>query len=101
MATSGGLVVFNPLGKSFRWNLIDGKLEQNSDEPPMFRTYLTPNAENDSKVSKSIISLAMDSNGTVFAGTTHGLFKFTKENGNWHFEKVEFEDWKDKNINFN
>ncbi len=101
LATSGGLVVFNPLGKAFRWNLIEGKLEQTSDEPPMFKTYLTPEAQKDSKVSKSIVSLATDRNGTVYAGTTYGLFKFLKSDQDWYFEKVEFEGWKNKFVGFN
>src|SRR6185369_17850506 len=39
VATNSGLAVFNPYGKIFRWNIIDGKLEQNSSEPPLFKTY--------------------------------------------------------------
>jgi signal transduction histidine kinase len=101
VATSGGLAVFNPLGKAFRWDFIDGKLEQNSDEPPMFKTYLTPDAEKDSKISKSIPTLAMDGNGIVYAGTNRGLFKFIRADGDWHFEEVEFEDWKSKSTIFN
>ena len=98
VGTSGGLAVFNPLGKAFRWDFIAGKLEQNSEEPPMFKTYLTPESEKDSKISKSIVTLGMDSNGTVFVGTTHGLFKFVKTNGDWHFEKIEIEEWKDRPV---
>ncbi|MEK7724554.1 MAG: two-component regulator propeller domain-containing protein [Acidobacteriota bacterium] len=101
VATSGGLAVFNPVGKAFRWNIIEGKLEQNSNEPPMFKTYLTPEAENNSKISKSVMSLAADSNGIVYAGTNNGLFKFIKSGQDWRFEKVEFEDWKKEGIVFN
>lgn len=101
IASSGGVVVFNPFGKAFRWNLVEGKLEQNSDEPPMFRTYLTPDSQKDDKISKNIISLAVDGNGIVYAGTNHGLFRFLKTGENWKFEKVEFRDWNDKSQNFN
>lgn len=33
VATPRGLAVFNPNGKAFRWNIIEGKLEQNSNRP--------------------------------------------------------------------
>src|SRR5688572_32863904 len=37
IATTGGLVVFNPNGTAYRWNILTASLEQNSDEPPIFR----------------------------------------------------------------
>lgn len=101
LATGGGLAVFNPLGKAFRWDIIAGKLERTSDETPMFKIYLTPEAENDDKVSKNILSLGADGNGIVYAGTNYGLFKFIKSGTDWRFEKVEFELWKKGGFDFN
>lgn len=101
LATGGGLVVFDPMGKAFRWDIVGGRLEQNSDDTPMFKTYLTPESARDAKVSKNILSLAEDGNGTVYAGTNHGLFKFIKSDTGWIFEKVEFDLWKDGGFIFN
>jgi PAS domain S-box-containing protein len=101
VATGGGLAVFNPLGKAFRWNIVEGNLEQTSNEPPMFKTYLTPDAQNDGKVSKGIISLTADGNGVIYAGTNYGLFRFIRTDGGWRFEKVLFDDWNKPGVVFN
>jgi len=101
VATGKGLSVFDPFGKAYQWNLGEGKLEQNSDEPPMLKTYVTPDAEKDVKIAKSIGSLAMDKDGTVFATTSHGLFKFIKSEKDWHFERVVFGEWEKKPVEYN
>lgn len=100
IATSGGLAVFNPLGKAFKWNIIAGKLEQTSNEPPIFKTFLTPDAEKDDKISKSINSLAQDGAGNIFAGTNHGLFRISKKDNDWQFENIENTEFNDINSLF-
>lgn len=100
IATPNGLAVFNPHGKAFRWNFINGRLEQSSNEKPMFRTFFTNDSQNPN-ISKAIFTLAQTSNGTIYAGTNHGLFRVLKSVEDWKFEKVEFADWNVEPINFN
>jgi PAS domain S-box-containing protein len=87
IATPKGLVVFNPLGKSYRWNIIDDKLEQNSSETPLFKTYL-PNDIPDRPGSKSIYSIAQDGNGNIYAAAKYGLYRFIKTANDWQFQRI-------------
>lgn len=86
IATPKGLVVFNPLGKPYRWNIIDDKLEQNSSEPPLFKTYL-PNDLPDRPGSKNIYTLAQDGNGNIYATGKYGLYRFVKTANDWQFQR--------------
>ena len=88
IATSGGLAVFDPLGKAYRWNVIDGKLEQNGAEPPMFQTIAPPD-EPANKNSKMIVSLAQRGDGVIYAGTNHGLYRFVRTSNGGEFRLVE------------
>ncbi len=88
IATSLGLTVFNPMGKAYRWNVLESKLEQTADEPPMFQTF-APNFEK--RQTKIILSLAQDRNGTIWAGTAFGLFQVKKVGEKWEFHKFEVE----------
>ena len=86
IATSLGLTVFNPLGKAYRWNVLESKLEQTSDEVPMFQTF-APNLEK--RQTKIILSLAQDQAGTIWAGSAFGLFQVKKIGDEWRFEEFE------------
>lgn len=99
VSTNNGISIFNPYGKAYRWNVVDGKLEQNSSELPIFQTFTPPEVPNN-KISKAVFSLAQQDDD-IFAGTNHGLFRFVKTEQEWKFEKIEFNDWKDKGIDFN
>ncbi len=89
MATSNGLAVFNPNGKAYRWNFIKNELEQNSSEPPLFKTYIPPNDPNLTG-SKNIVSFAQDGNGNIYVSTRYNLYRFVKTSTDWQFQKVEF-----------
>lgn len=95
VATSAGLTVFNPNGKAYRWNVLESRLEQNSDEPPLFQTFAP---DIDIRPKKSILSLAQDRQGTIWAGTGFGLFRIDKVNDAWQFQEIEVE--KEHKVNF-
>jgi signal transduction histidine kinase/ligand-binding sensor domain-containing protein len=100
VATNNGISVFNPNGRAYPWNVVDGKLERTSGEPPIFQTYSPPEEVNN-KLSKVVLSMA-EQGDEIVAGTTHGLFRFVKRGQDWEFERIEFEDyWKGKDIDFN
>jgi signal transduction histidine kinase/ligand-binding sensor domain-containing protein len=86
VATTGGLVVFNPHGKAYRWNILTASLEQNSTEPPMFRAFDTPNRGDDRK-ARSVLNLTQSRNGRIFAGTRMGLFQLEKTGDGWIFHE--------------
>ena len=95
IGTSVGLVVFNPNGRAYRWNVIESRLEKDSDEPPMFQTFAP---ETDNRHQKFILSLAQTADGTIWVGTAFKLLRVHKEGENWRFE--EFEIKKDIGIGF-
>jgi signal transduction histidine kinase/ligand-binding sensor domain-containing protein len=88
IATSFGLTVFNPNGKIYRWNVLESKLEQTSDEPPMFQTFVP---ETDNRQKKIILSLAQDKTGQIWAGTAFGLFQIEKIGDKWQFREIDVE----------
>ena len=91
VATTGGLAVFNPNGTAYHWNIVTSVLEQNSSEPPMFRTFLTPNP-NDEPKKRSVLNLAQSPpSGKIFAGSGTSLFQLEKTNDEWIFRPVESE----------
>lgn len=100
LATSNGLAVFNPKGTAYRWNIIEEKLEQNSNDAPLLKTYFI-NKTPAGNLSKSIRTLAQDGNGNIFAGNNNAIYQVIKNENEWTFQKVYFEDWevKTKNIN--
>jgi signal transduction histidine kinase/ligand-binding sensor domain-containing protein len=100
LATSGGLAVFNPHGKVYRWNIIEAKLEQNSDESPLFKTYLPADAP-PTGAARIINVLGQDANGNIYAGTNYALYRFIETGADWRFERVEYAEWKEKNFEFN
>ncbi|HEX8247292.1 MAG TPA: two-component regulator propeller domain-containing protein [Pyrinomonadaceae bacterium] len=95
VATSAGLTVFNPNGKAYRWNVLESKLEQDSDDPPLFQTFAP---DIDIRPKKTILSLAQDRQGTIWAGTGFGLFRIDKINDTWQFREIEVE--KEHSVNF-
>lgn len=99
IATTGGLAVFNPNGKNYRWNIIEEKLEQNSDEPPLFKTYLPDLPESSS--AKSVTSLAQDNEGNIYVGTKYALFHLSKTGSELKFKKIEYPEWEEKTLEFN
>lgn len=86
IGTSAGLVVFNPNGKPYRWNVIESRLERDSAEPPMFQTFAP---ETEIRQKKSIISLIQDNSGTIWAGSALGLFKVEKKGESWNFQEYQ------------
>jgi len=97
IATTGGLVVFNPNGKAYRWNILTTSLEQNGSEPPMFRTFPTPNPTDDPE-ARSVLVLTQSSNGEVFAGTGKALFRLKKNGDEWVFQEVAAELFQGKTV---
>lgn len=100
VATTGGLSVFNPNGKNYRWNIIEGKLEQDSTEPPLFKTYPLPDLPENASAT-AVTSLAQDNDGNVYVATRYALFRLSKTDDEVRFEKIEYPEWKEKTIEFN
>lgn len=92
VATNNGLAVFNPKGTAYRWNILEEKLEQNSNDAPLIKTYFINKTPTENP-SKSFFSLARDGNGNVFAANANGIYRVIKNEGEWTFQKVYFEDW--------
>ncbi len=92
VATNNGLAVFNPKGTAYRWNITEEKLEQNSNDAPLIKPYFINKTPTENP-SKSFFSLAQDGNGNVFAANANGIYRVIKNEGEWTFQKVYFEDW--------
>jgi len=100
VATSNGLAVLNPTGTAYPWNISEGRLEQTSDEPPLFKTYfLDPTRAADSP--KRINSLAQDGTGQIYAASSRGVYRVVKNDGEWTLQKIVFEAWEPKNVAIN
>ncbi len=101
VATSAGLAVFDPYGKAYRWNVLESKLEYDSNqgagEPPLFQTFVP---QTDNRQKKTILSLAQDRQGTIWVGTANGLFRVERVGAQWRFQEIEVEDWKDKGVGY-
>ena len=98
LATTGGLAVFNPNGKAYRWDFLKSNLEQNASEPPpLFRTFLPPNPKNEKK-SQTVLSLAESVDGRIYTGNRTGLFRVEKTNNEWTFHKIESAEWNDETV---
>jgi ligand-binding sensor domain-containing protein/signal transduction histidine kinase len=98
IATSAGLSVFNPHGKAYRWNIIQSKLEQTADDPPLFQTFVPQ--ERAIKQTNNILSLAQDRQDVIWAGTRNGLFQIRKTGDGLEFQEFEVENWKDKGLSY-
>ena len=107
IATSGGLSVFNPNGKAYRWSIVESKLQQTSDEPPLFQTFVPPVLRSKpsvrdlslgQKLTIKFVSLAQDREGRIWAGTGNGIFQIRMTGEGLAFQEVELENWKDKGI---
>jgi ligand-binding sensor domain-containing protein len=97
-ATNGGLAVFNPNGRAYSWNILESRLEQTGNEPPLFRTF---KPQNSASFSESILSLAQDKLGRIWAGTANGFFNLKKDEAdNWYFEEFNFEEFKSAGIEY-
>ncbi|MBS1795445.1 MAG: ATP-binding protein [Acidobacteria bacterium] len=96
VGTGRGLVIFNPQGKSYPWNLTESKLETAGTEPPLFRTF-APITDNWQGIN--VYSLALEPDGTIWAGMEIGLFRVAKIDGELKFEEVELEKNVKMNIN--
>lgn len=100
VATRGGLAVFDPEGKAFHWNLFEGKLDRDTNDPPMFRTFYPPD-DPGNRATRSIFSLAQTTSGAIYAGTNHGLFRVEKTGTEWTFHQIESELFQDKTLVYN
>src|SRR5215831_12050762 len=99
VATSAGLAIFNPNGKAYRWNLLEQRLEQTSDEPPLFET-IFPEEGLYKQSRNNIVSLAQDRRGRIWAGTGSGLFQVEKGVNGWELHEFGVEEFKDKGFGF-
>src|SRR5215475_6338376 len=99
VATSAGLAIFNPNGKAYRWNLLQQRLEQTSDDPPLFQTIL-PDEGLFKEARRNILSLAQDNGGRIWAGTSSGLFQVERGTNGWELHEFGVEEWKDKGFGF-
>lgn len=90
IATTNGLVVFNPNGATYKWNILTSKLAQTTAEPPMFRTFLTPNPNDEAK-KRAVLTLTESPDGRIFAGTGTALFYLEKSGDEWIFRQIESE----------
>lgn len=90
IATPNGLAVFNPKGTAFPWSVRENRLDQTSDEPPLFKTYFIEGSS-----SQSFYSLASDGNGIVYTAKDDKLYRFVKKDGEWSFEKIIYETHED------
>jgi signal transduction histidine kinase/ligand-binding sensor domain-containing protein len=87
VATSEGLSVFNPLGKPYRWNVRESRLDQTSSETPLFRTFLPPVTHG--RQSRTVISVIEDGSGRIWAGTHLGLFRVRPVENAWTFTEFD------------
>ena len=74
LATGGGLVLFDPDAAKFR-----------TEKRTMFTTYRLPTDE----LGKGITVLYEDRSGTVWCGTTNGLYRLRETEGRPTFEHIE------------
>ena len=86
VGTSRGLVIFDPKGKPYRWNVLEKRLEADGPEPPMFRTFTPPD---DDWHTHNIFSLVQTPDGTIWVGTEVNLYSVAKIGGELIFTKVE------------
>jgi signal transduction histidine kinase/ligand-binding sensor domain-containing protein len=89
IGTSAGVVVFNPNGRAYRWNMLESRLEQNSDEAPMFRTF-SPGVG--IRQTNHFHSLWEAADGTIWAGTGWGLFRVLRDADDLRFEEIRVEN---------
>jgi signal transduction histidine kinase/ligand-binding sensor domain-containing protein len=89
IGTSYGVAIFDPNGAPYRWNVLEQRLEQTSDESPMFRTFVPPGRNRQSKV---ILSLAEDRDGTLWVGTAYGLYRAALTEREMTFEEVNVDN---------
>ncbi|HKA18847.1 MAG TPA: two-component regulator propeller domain-containing protein [Blastocatellia bacterium] len=99
VATSSGLAIFNPNGKAYRWNFFEQKLEQTSDEPPLFQT-IFPDEGLFKQPRRNILCLAQDNGGRIWAGTGSGLFQVERGANGWELHEFGVAEWKDKGFGF-
>ena len=88
VATSNGVAVFDPRGRAFRWDMLEGKLERNSEETPLFQTYL-PETGLETNRNVSVLSLARRPSGEVLVGMRSGLFQMAHAGDSWTLQPVE------------
>ena len=100
IATGNGIAVFDPHGKPVRWNVVEGKLEDTGNEPPLFRTYL-PTDSSSMASWGAMNALAEHGDGYVYAATNHNLYRFLGNADDRRYEPIEFEGWRNRDITFN
>ena len=90
IGTSNGVVLFNPLGRPYRWNIAESHLEQDGDDPPMFRTFEPPGEI--TNFHRRVYALAEDHDGVIWVATGGALYRVTIENDELKFEEEKIED---------
>ena len=95
IATAAGVVEFNPLGRPYVWDVTQSALRIDADEPPMFRTFVP---QTDNRQKKIFHSFAQLPDGTVYAGSSYGLFRLIRSGSEWLFEETELEAGKMQGI---
>ncbi|HEX8737595.1 MAG TPA: two-component regulator propeller domain-containing protein [Pyrinomonadaceae bacterium] len=98
VATRGGLSVFNPNGRAYRWNVLESRLEQTEDAPPMFRLLPLP-APFTNRLKQSVLALGEAPDGKIYVGTLDGVFLIEKSGDDWVWRtKIESEWWKEGTV---
>lgn len=85
IGTSNGLVLFNPLGHPYRWNIAESHLEQDAQDPPMFRTFEPAGDITD--FHRRVWSIVEDRDGTIWVATAAALYRVTINNDEVTFEE--------------
>jgi len=94
VATSAGLAIFNPNGRAYRWNILQQRLEQTSDDAPLFWT-IFPDDGLHRNLRNNILRLAQDLRGRIWAGSATALFQVEKGVNGWELHEFEGDEGKD------
>jgi signal transduction histidine kinase/ligand-binding sensor domain-containing protein len=94
VGTSNGVAIFNPNGTPYRWNVLEKRLEQNGDAPPMFRSFL-PSEDRQTNI---IHGMAEDPDGNLLIGSASGLFRGIVSDSGLTFELIDI--GKEKAVGF-
>ena len=87
VATSAGVSVFDRYGAAIRWDVIAGDLEDRSVGSPLFRSF-TPRPDAAFRTSNAVNALEQHGDGSIYAATNNGLFRFVGDGADRRFEEV-------------
>ena len=99
IASSGGISILDRHGEVVRWDVLAGQLEA-TESRPLFRTFVPPK-DPVVRASSGVNAIAEHSDGNVYAGTNHGLFRFTGTGDERNFEKINIAKANGRNLVIN